>query len=166
MFLLANLFQFGKRSLCTGRETRTLKTLFLKQVRIPIPPFLHCWGNRDRTYDFHDVSVTLFHWAIPHFVLYKGIEPLSSDRKSDALSTMLIEPKFLFLWRFPIGSGFRQSLSARSSNNASIPNANCGSYENRTRISRETVEKDNHYPNEPFLYIYQDSNPNWKIRNL
>ena len=45
-----------------------------------------CWGNRIRTYDFHDVSVTLFHWAIPQFVLRKGIEPLIPHRKCGVLN--------------------------------------------------------------------------------
>lgn len=31
--------------------------------------------------------------------------------------------------------------------------SNCGSYENRTRISRETVGKDSRYSNEPFVYL-------------
>ena len=32
---------FGLVVHCTGREIRTLKTLFLRQERMPIPPFLH-----------------------------------------------------------------------------------------------------------------------------
>ena len=34
---------------CTGREIRTLKTLFLRQERMPIPPFLHSWDIRTWT---------------------------------------------------------------------------------------------------------------------
>ena len=91
--------------------------------------------NRIRTHTTRVETLHAIHYTINLVVLYKGIEPLSSDRKSDAL-------------------------------NHYANRAFCGSYENRTRISRETVGKDSHYPNEPILYIYQESNLDLEGRKL
>lgn len=83
---------------CTGRETRTLSVLILNQARLPFsPPLLFVEvlipiiSGEPRTPVLKARYPT--NWVIPHFVLHKGIEPLSSDRKSDALATMLMEQK-------------------------------------------------------------------------
>lgn len=123
---------------CTEREIRTLKKLLLRQLRLPFRHLCSCTCGGTRTHMcFAQQCLKLFCIPIPshrYFALRKGIEPLSTARKAGVLAIRRTE-HFLF--------GIQDLLCVPA-----MPF--CGSYENRTRISRETVGEDRHYPNEPF----------------
>ena len=115
-----------------------------------------CGSNGIRTHLIFRVTVGRTRQASPRSIIFS----LSRGSRSPGL----IVPNYP-LYQLSYTQLFSNSFTLLLKSKFLVRDTSCGLCENRTRVSSQTVRKDNHYPNRPILLSGVDSNHHYMSQN-